>query len=289
MKEFPQKGIDLMVAAFDEAVISDPPFEAVIHTASLYHYNVTDNQYDILDPAINGTTGILEAIIKSAPSVKRVVITSAFAAIVDTHRRERYQYSERDWNPVTLDCARHAPLGGYRGSKTSAERAAWDIMRAQHVNFTLATLQPPPIIGPIAHHVTSLDSINESNKRLRDLVVRVYRTQDLGPVPVPLWVDVRDVALAHVLCMEKPEAGGLRFLLTAGPYSSRQLAEAIDKHFPQLRDRLPTGTALANAGIPADSDIFGYDNSRSKQVLGLVYRPLKLSVVDTVESILALT
>lgn len=58
--------------AFDAAVVSDPPFEAVIHTASPFHYNVTDVQKDLLDPAIIGTTGILTAIVKNAPTVKRV-------------------------------------------------------------------------------------------------------------------------------------------------------------------------------------------------------------------------
>ena len=59
--------------AFDEAVQSDPPFEAVIHTASPFHFNVTDTKKDLLDPAIIGTTGILKAIKKNAPTVKRVV------------------------------------------------------------------------------------------------------------------------------------------------------------------------------------------------------------------------
>ena len=30
--------------AFDKAVVSDPPFETVIHTASPFHFNVTDIQ-----------------------------------------------------------------------------------------------------------------------------------------------------------------------------------------------------------------------------------------------------
>lgn len=59
--------------AFDEVVISDPPFEAVIHTASPFHFKVTDIKKDLLDPAIIGTTGILHAIKKNAPTVKRVV------------------------------------------------------------------------------------------------------------------------------------------------------------------------------------------------------------------------
>ncbi len=36
--------------AFDKAVISDPPFEAVIHTASPFHFNITDTKKDLLDP-----------------------------------------------------------------------------------------------------------------------------------------------------------------------------------------------------------------------------------------------
>ena len=70
-------------AAFDKAVVSSPPFETVIHTASPFHFNVTDTKRDLLDPAVNGTTGILKAIHAHVPTVKRVVITSSFAAIVD--------------------------------------------------------------------------------------------------------------------------------------------------------------------------------------------------------------
>ena len=63
-------------SAFDEAVKSDPPFEAVIHTASPFHFNVTDAKKDLLDPAVIGTTGVLKAVKKSAPTVKRVVSTA---------------------------------------------------------------------------------------------------------------------------------------------------------------------------------------------------------------------
>lgn len=57
-------------------MVSDPPFEAVIHTASPFHFNVTDIKKDLLDPAVIGTTGILHAIKKNAPTVKRVVSPS---------------------------------------------------------------------------------------------------------------------------------------------------------------------------------------------------------------------
>ena len=66
--------------AFDDAVKSDPPFEWVIHTASPFHYNVTDTRKDLLDPAIMGTTGVLKAVKENAPTVKRVVCHAAVMA-----------------------------------------------------------------------------------------------------------------------------------------------------------------------------------------------------------------
>ena len=59
--------------AFEKAVQSNPPFETIIHTASPFHFNVTDTKKDLLDPAVIGTTGILESTKKYAPTVKRVV------------------------------------------------------------------------------------------------------------------------------------------------------------------------------------------------------------------------
>ena len=103
--------------AFDHAVKSDPPFEAVIHTASPFHFNVTDVQKQLLDPAIIGTTGILRSIKAYAPAVKRVVITSSFAAILDPAQglRPGYVYSEKDWNSITQEEAVQNPSNGYRG------------------------------------------------------------------------------------------------------------------------------------------------------------------------------
>jgi len=106
--------------AFEKAVVSDPPFEAVIHTASPFHFNVTDVQKELLDPAIIGTTGILKSIKKSAPSVKRVVITSSFASILDPYKGNNpgYEYSEKDWNPISHEQALENPPNGYRGKSS---------------------------------------------------------------------------------------------------------------------------------------------------------------------------
>lgn len=58
--------------AFDDVVKLDPPLDAVIHTASPFHFNMEDPK-DFLDPAIKGTVSLLNAIKKGAPTVRRVV------------------------------------------------------------------------------------------------------------------------------------------------------------------------------------------------------------------------
>lgn len=98
-----------------QAVKSSPPFDYVLHTASPFHFNIQDPVKDFLDPAIKGTTGILKAIKAYAPSVKRVVITSSFAAIVNSKQHPKV-YSEKEWNPVTWEEAMdHSNV--YRASK----------------------------------------------------------------------------------------------------------------------------------------------------------------------------
>ncbi|KAF8468993.1 hypothetical protein BDZ91DRAFT_792766 [Kalaharituber pfeilii] len=67
--------------AFDQAIVSDPPFDYILHTASPFHFNVTDVKKQLIEPAIRGTTGILASAKKYAPTVKRVVITSSFASV----------------------------------------------------------------------------------------------------------------------------------------------------------------------------------------------------------------
>lgn len=66
--------------AFDEAVRG---VHGVIHTASPYQVHIEDNVKDLLEPAVKGTTEVLKAVAANAPNVKRVIITSSFAAIND--------------------------------------------------------------------------------------------------------------------------------------------------------------------------------------------------------------
>ncbi|KAK2737969.1 methylglyoxal reductase (NADPH-dependent) gre2 [Myotisia sp. PD_48] len=269
--------------AFDNAVVSEPPFEIVIHTASPFHFRAVDIKKDLLDPAVNGTVGILRAVKAKAPSVKRVVITSSFAAIIDINKPSTYMFSEADWNPVTKEEAESGPSFGYRGSKTFAERAAWEFLEREKPNFSIATCNPPVVLGPVIHPLDNLDSINTSNERIRDMITG--RAKDhCPPTGTFLWVDVRDIAEAHVLAAEKEEAANERFFITAGNFSNKEVVQVIYDNFPELREKLPEGDALRSGDFPLQG-VFGYNHCKSKDVLGLTYRPLSESVVDTVKSL----
>ncbi|KAI8633441.1 hypothetical protein F5Y19DRAFT_462455 [Xylariaceae sp. FL1651] len=269
--------------AFDKAVVSEPPFEAVVHTASPFHFKSQDNQKELLEPAVNGTVGLLKAIYENAPSVKRVVITSSSAAILDPSQPTKV-FSEADWCPITEEEALMGPANGYRASKTFAERAAWKFVEEKKPNFTLAVCNPPLVFGPVLHHLESLSALNTSNERIRDLMAGAGK-QVCPPSVNHLFVDVRDLALGHALAVEKPEAGGQRFFMVGSKFSNREIVEIMRDAFPELRDNLPSGEAALRPGDYPPQGSFGFDNSRSKQVLGLSFRSLRESIVDSVKSL----
>lgn len=264
--------------AFDEAV-KVAPFDAVIHTASPFHFNI-QHADELLEPAVQGTTGILKAIKASAPTVKRVAITSSFASIINAANHAKV-YSEEIWNPVTREQASVDNATAYRASKTLAEKAAWEFVEKEKPGFELSTLCPPLVLGPVVHYFNSLDAINTSNVRVRDMIQGKCK-EKLPPTGIFIWVDVRDLALAHVKAIELPEAAGKRFLITEGYYINAEIAKAIKDNFPNLADKLP-----AELVSDRPKDVYGIDNSRSLKVLGLKYRSLEESIVDTVKSLLA--
>ncbi|KAI0097354.1 3-beta hydroxysteroid dehydrogenase/isomerase family protein [Nemania sp. FL0031] len=271
--------------AFDSAVVSEPPFEAAIHCASPYHFNAKthDEIHHLITTAVEGTTGILKAIKAHAPSVKRVIITSSYAAMVDYGKPLTHIYSETDWNPITQEQAYSSAPFAYLASKTFAEKAAWAFVENEHPNFTLTTINPPMVYGPVIHSLPNLESINTSNARFVSLLKGSPSTP-CPPTVNYLFVDVRDLATAHVLALEKPEAENQRFLVTAGNYSNAEIAQVIGEEYPEYKGRMPVGEALKSGERPP-TGVNGYDNRKSIEVLGMQYRTLKESVVGVVESI----
>lgn len=102
------------------------------------------------------------------------------------------------------------------------------------------------------------------------------------------WVDVRDVALAHVNALEIPQAGGNRFFLINGYHTNKAIAHVIAGISPELKGKLPEDIDGQEDDFPAEGRRYTFDNDLSKKTLGIQYTSLETSVRDTVESLLAL-
>ncbi|KAM0250773.1 hypothetical protein ACHAP5_001990 [Fusarium lateritium] len=270
--------------AFKDALTATPPFEAVIHTASPFSLQPGDINRDVLGPAVLGTTRLLEAVQAYAPSVRRVVITSSFFA-ASKPVESTYLYSDADWNSLTDEQIQSNPIFAYMGSKIASEKAAWDFVAKQDPDFTLTTILPVVVFGPLIHDVASLDEINVSASLVSDFLKGKHKNE-IGESQISRWVDVRDSALAHVRAIEVDEAGGKRFFTFGGTFSNREVATILWKHFPALRDQLP-GPEVKSGGYPAEG-VSKCDTEPSRKILGVEYTSLEDSIVSMAGSLIGL-
>src|SRR5262245_4443792 len=198
--------------------------EYVMHTASPYVLDTADPQRNLVEPAVNGTRNVLSAC-QRAGSVKRVVLTSSMAAITDEPESD-HTLTESDWNEKSS-----LERNPYYYSKTLAERAAWRFVEERKRTFDLVAINPFLVIGP-----SVVPGLNTSNRIFVDLLKGTY------PGIVSLtwgFVDVRDVADAHIRAMETPSARG-RYICAGETASMRVVVDLLRKNGWGLRGRLPT-------------------------------------------------
>lgn len=121
--------------------------DAIVHVASpfpQYDGRVKNVEKEIINPAIEMTTAILQA--ASATLIKRVVVTSSFAAIMKPSGVFcDYTFSEKDWNPIAMEQATQHQALAYQLSKTMSEKRAWQFVSEENPSFDLVTLNPPMV------------------------------------------------------------------------------------------------------------------------------------------------
>ncbi|KAK2023390.1 NAD dependent epimerase/dehydratase [Colletotrichum zoysiae] len=281
--------------AFDAALASDPPFDTVLHTASPFDFRKGNSSADFLDPAVRGTTEILHGVRRVAPAVKRVVVTSSMAAMIDIFRPPVSDppkiYGDRDWLEVSRRDAEASgnPHLPYVASKALAEKAAWAFVEEEGPAFDLATVNPPMVYGPLldASALGSPRDLNQSNHGLYETFF-APGLAEASPVPpafLHLYVDVRDAARAHLLAATRPAAGGHRFVVCPGGVSNQKIANVLRERLPELRDRIPKGDPTATA-LP--EGIYGADGSLAEKLLGLEYTKLEDTFGDLAAQIVEL-
>ncbi|KAJ7590474.1 D-lactaldehyde dehydrogenase [Mycena floridula] len=267
--------------AFDEAVEG---VDVVQHLASAVTLTPEDPQ-EYIQPAVQGTIGILKSILKHGSSVKRVIVTSSCSAVAVPGMAPKI-FDDTDWNTyavkVVAESGRAAPnVEKYRASKVLAERATWEFYEQNKsaIEWDLVVLNPPFIFGPAAHEVTSLATLNLSLQQFFSIVVLGEMTAQLSVGNS--WVDVRDVAEAHILALEKEAAGGERFIISAGPNFWQDFIDVATSLDPSPIPSRKLGKGIPGAGSNPEANERRYSNKKSVRVLGITYRSMEEMVRDT--------
>jgi len=255
----------------------------VLHVASPFPSGVPKDENDLIIPAREGALRVLRA--SRDAGVKRVVLTSSFAAIGYGHGPMNRPFTEEDWSDPNA-----SDIGAYAKSKTLAERAAWDFIKREGGALELAVVNPVGIFGPVlgSDHSTSTEII----QRLMDGFPGVPRLS-FGVV------DVRDVADMHLRAMTNPAAKGQRFLAVAGPNMAfSDIAHLLKVKMGDDAKRVPTrvlpdwvlrlGAMFDPSSrmiIPELGKVKSASNEKAKRLLGWKPRTNEEAIIATAESL----
>jgi nucleoside-diphosphate-sugar epimerase len=261
--------------------------EYVLHVASPFPADVPRHEDELIVPAREGALRVLRA--ARDAGVKRVVLTSSFAAIGYGQRPRTGPFDETNWTDVKGE-----GVSAYAKSKTIAERAAWDFMAREGGALELAVVNPVGVFGPALAADTSTSI----------LIVKMLMDGAMPGCP-RIWfgvVDVRDVADLHLRAMTHPAAKGERFLAVAGDFMSMlEIARVLRRELPAAARRVPKRELpdwllrTAAVFVPRVRQVLpelgkrkNATNEKAKRVLGWTPRPNEECVVATAESLVRL-
>ncbi|CAO2208240.1 unnamed protein product [Urochloa humidicola] len=199
-------------------------------------------------------------------SIKKVVITSSIAAVAYNGRpRTPEVIVDETWFSDPQICEKNQQW--YVVSKTLAEEAAWKFSRDN--GFEIVTINPAMVIGPLLQ--ATLNTSAEAILKLINGSSSTYPNFSFG------WVNVKDVALAHILAYEVPSANG-RYCVVERVAHYSEVVNIIRKMYPTIA--LPDKCADDKPFVPT------YQVSKEKiRSLGIELIPLETSIKETIESL----
>lgn len=258
--------------------------EYVLHVASPFPTTVPKDENELIVPAREGSLRVLRAARNAR--VKRVVMTSSFAAIGYGRKPQAAPFNETNWTDPNGE-----GVTPYVKSKTLAERAAWDFIAKEGNGLELAVVNPVGVFGPVLgpDYATSILIVQKMMDGAVPGCPRVY----FGAV------DVRDVIDLHLRAMTNPAARGERFLALAGDFMSVvEIARVLKQRMGAAARRVPTRelpnfvvriAALFDPAIkqilPELGIVKNATSEKAQRVLGWTPRSREDAIVATAESL----
>jgi nucleoside-diphosphate-sugar epimerase len=261
--------------------------EYVLHVASPFPMGIPKHEDELIVPAREGALRVLRA--SRDAGVRRVVLTSSFAAIGYGKEQQQAPFDETSWTDPSGSDVR-----AYVKSKTLAERAAWDFIAREGRDLELSVVNPVGVFGPVlaADYSTSILIVQRMLDGAMPGCPRLY----FGVV------DVRDVADLHIRAMTHPAAKGERFLAVAGDFMSMlDIAKVLKSRMGASAKRVPTRqlpnwlVRVAALRDPAVRQIVpelgkhrNATNEKARRMLGWAPRSNDEAIVATAESLVRL-
>jgi dihydroflavonol-4-reductase len=235
----------------------------------------------LIRPAVEGTRRALESAL--AAGVSRMVVTSSLAAIDSGHRDYSRLLTENDWSDLS-----GPNVNAYMKSKTLAEREAWRIVDGVGERDRLAVINPGAILGPL---------LDDDPGTSGNLIVRLLNGRvPMAPRVILEYVDVRDVAHAHVAAMEAPGAGS-RLIVSDKAMSLMEVVAVLRSEFPSFAQKLPRRempdwfarfVSLFDASLRDSAAFIGRrlrsDASEAVKLLGRPLIPARDAAIATAQS-----
>ena len=259
----------------------------VLHVASPFPASVPRHEDELIGPVREGALRVLRA--ARDAGVKRVVLTSSFAAIGYGHPLPHAPFDETSWTNPDAE-----GVSAYAKSKTLAERAAWDFIAREGGGLELSVVNPVAVFGPVlgADYATSI------------LLVQRLMEGAMPGCPRLFFgvVDVRDVVKLHLLAMTHPAAKGERFLAVTGDAMSIvEVARLLKSRMGDSARKVPTRqlpdwvvrlVALrmpeAKQFLPELGKVRNATSEKAKRVLGWSPRSREEAILATAESLVRL-
>eukprot|EP01111_Echinosteliopsis_oligospora_P017509 TRINITY_DN7619_c0_g1_i1.p1 TRINITY_DN7619_c0_g1~~TRINITY_DN7619_c0_g1_i1.p1 ORF type:complete len:313 (-),score=68.45 TRINITY_DN7619_c0_g1_i1:84-1022(-) len=235
----------------------------VIHVASPFNLYDVKNNTELIAPAVDGTVNVLTSVQK-AGTVKRVVLTSSVSS-VEANRPAGHVYTEEDWN---LDAKADGPTDeAYCYGKRLAEETAYSFAKQHGIN--LVTFCPSFMVGPPLSACNG-DALSVQTVKMYFMGVASDNCNGV--------VDVRDVAKAHVISLDHPNASGRYILSSDAAYTDYELSQFLAKTGKYTDSFFPEDEVT-----PENRKLFSTEKVRND--LGISFTPVQKAVEDMGEAI----
>jgi len=257
--------------------------EGLFQVAAVFDLTAENPEEEVVRPNLEGTRNILEAAHRAG--IQKVVYTSSIASVGVVSPGEP-PLDESHWNDGAVE--------PYAISKTRSEKLAWEL--SERLGIPMVAVLPATMIGPDCYRLTS------SLQLLKDML------DGNTPMAFPMelnFVDVRDVAIAHILAYESAAANG-RYIAAGETLSIAEVCRIVKSIRPETKvsDRtmpawlvrfLPAIDALVHkiTGAPRRlkreliaeylNRSQSYGSVRLKEELGWAVRPIQTSFQETID------